>query len=111
MADTRYATFAEFWPYYLSEHGDRTNRRLHYIGSTLALLNLAAAIALLNPLYLLSALVSGYFFAWIGHFFVEKNRPATFTYPFWSLAADFRMYFLALSGRLRPHLDRAGVVA
>jgi hypothetical protein len=107
----RIPTFAEFWPYYLSEHGDTTNRRLHYVGSTLALMNAAAAIVLLNPFFLLSAAISGYFFAWIGHFIIEKNRPATFKYPFWSLFADFRMYFLALTGRLRPHLDRAGVAA
>jgi len=110
MAKT-YQTFEAFWPYYLSEHGDPTNRRLHYVGSTLALLNLFAAIALLNPWFILGALVSGYFFAWIGHFIIEKNRPATFTYPVWSLIADFRMYFLALAGRLRPHLERAGIAA
>jgi len=110
MSD-RYQSFAEFWPYYLSEHADPTNRRLHYVGSTLALMNVTAAIVLLNPFFILGALVSGYFFAWIGHFKVEHNRPATFKYPFWSLAADFRMYFLALSGRLQPHLERAGVAA
>lgn len=108
MSD-RFQTFEEFWPYYLSEHGDRTNRRLHFIGSTLALLNLGAAIVTLNPAFVLGAVVSGYFFAWVGHFIIEKNRPATFKYPLWSLRGDFKMYFLALGRALGPHLDKAGV--
>ena len=109
--ETRYQTFEEFWPYYLSEHGNTTNRRLHYVGTTLALLNLAAAIVLLNPWFLLGAPICGYFFAWIGHFGIEKNRPATFTYPRWSLMGDFRMYFLAMTGRLKPHLEQVGISA
>lgn len=99
MAD-RIATYEEFWPYYLGEHRNQTCRVLHYVGSTLALLNVVAAVVTLNPLLLISAAVSGYFFAWIGHFFIEKNRPATFTYPLWSLRADFRMYFRFVTGKL-----------
>lgn len=100
MATERIQTFAEFWPYYLGEHRNPLCRHLHFLGTTLAVVQLALAIVTLTPLFLLGALVSGYFWAWIGHFFVEKNRPATFTYPLWSLGADFKMWALMLRGKL-----------
>jgi hypothetical protein len=109
MSETRYTTFEEFWPFYLGEHRDPLNRRLHFIGTTGALGCLALSVATLNPAILALAPVFGYGFAWVGHFIVEKNRPATFTYPAWSLRGDFRMYFLMLAGKLGPHLERAGV--
>lgn len=98
--------YADFWPYYLGEHGKRATRNLHYFGTSLGLALLAAAIATGNWWLLLAGLVSGYMFAWIGHFFVEHNRPATFTYPFWSLFSDFRMYGYWLTGRLGGELER-----
>ncbi len=98
--------YADFWPYYLGEHGKRATRNLHYFGTSLGLALLAAAIATGNWWLLLVALVSGYMFAWIGHFFVEHNRPATFTYPFWSLISDFRMFGYWLTGRLGRELER-----
>ena len=102
-------SFAEFWPHYLREHSRPQTRALHYVGTSLVVG--VALFALVTGRWLLLALlpVVGYLFAWIGHFGVEKNRPATFTYPLWSLAADFRMWWLWLSGRLKPELERAGV--
>lgn len=97
----RYASFREFYPYYLSEHRDRTCRRLHVAGSTLVLLAVLLAIALRDARWLWLAPVAGYGFAWIGHFAFEKNRPATFRHPLYSLAGDWVMYWQILRGRLR----------
>lgn len=87
-----FKSFAEFYPYYLSEHADRTCRRLHFIGTTLVLLIVIATITTGNLLLLWSLPIVGYGFAWVGHFFFEKNKPATFQYPFYSLMGDFVMY-------------------
>ena len=100
-------TFSDFWPYYLREHSQPGTRTLHFIGTTGTIACLAAGAALLRPSFVGAAAVCGYSFAWVGHFFVEHNRPATFRHPFWSFAADFRMWGLAVTGRLGPHLDRA----
>lgn len=105
----RYSTFAEFWPFYLREHSRPQTRALHYVGTTLVVAMALVAI-ITGPLILLLALpVAGYFFAWIAHFGVEKNRPATFTYPLWSLMADFKMWWMWLTRRLGPELRKAGV--
>lgn len=108
MART-YTTFAEFWPFYLREHSKPRTRALHYVGTTLVVALAILALATANWWLLVALPVAGYFFAWIAHFGVEKNRPATFTYPAWSLKADFKMWWLWLTGRLGPELDRAGV--
>lgn len=102
-------SFADFWPYYLREHSQPTTRALHYAGTSLVVL--LAIAALLSGRMILFALMplAGYAFAWIAHFTVEKNRPATFKHPLWSLAADFRMWAFWLTGRLGPELERAGV--
>ncbi|MEZ5545709.1 MAG: DUF962 domain-containing protein [Lysobacteraceae bacterium] len=97
----RYASFRDFYPFYLSEHADKTCRRLHFVGSTVALACFITTIVTMNPWWLLAALFSGYAFAWIGHFFFEKNRPATFKYPFYSFAGDWVMYVDILRGRVR----------
>lgn len=85
-------TFAEFYPFYLNEHRNRTCRRLHFVGSTLVLVCLAMLLATGRPQYLLYALLCGYGFAWVGHFVFEKNKPASFKRPLYSLMGDWVMY-------------------
>ena len=99
--EKRFKTFREFYPYYLAEHGNRTCRRLHFVGSTLVLIVLATALITRRweLLWLLPLL--GYGFAWVGHYFFEHNRPATFTYPLFSLMGDWVMFRDMLIGRLR----------
>lgn len=91
-----FTTLDEFWPFYVSQHLNPINRTLHAYGTSLALLLAASALIWQAPSLAVLAVVVAYAFAWIGHFFYEKNRPATFTYPWLSLRADFRMYRLTL---------------
>jgi hypothetical protein len=96
----RYKSFSTFFPFYLKEHSNPFNRALHFIGSSLALGFLLAFISSTHWICLVGALVSGYFFAWIGHFLIEKNRPATFQYPFYSFISDWVMYWKMLTGKI-----------
>lgn len=104
-----YRTFAEFWPFYLGEHALRANRALHFVGTTLALVQIIFALATQRYWMLLTALVTGYAFAWIGHFFLEKNRPATFSYPWFSFVGDWKMWALTCTGQLSKELKRLGL--
>ena len=96
-----------FWLHYLRAHDRGGTRRLHYAGSIGALILLLLAATTRRWWPLPTAVVVGYGFAWTGHFAVERNRPATFGHPFWSLFSDFRMLALWATGRLAPHLARA----
>ena len=102
-----FTTYDEFWPYYVGEHRDPTCRRLHFVGTAIVLGVLGMAVFSSNPWWLLGAPLAGYFFAWVGHFGFEKNRPATFTYPGWSLRGDFQMFVYTLLGRMPAELARA----
>ena len=98
---SRFKSFAEFYPFYLTEHSDRTCRRLHFAGSTLSLVCLVALVITGNPWWLLGALLAGYGFAWVGHFGFEKNRPASFKRPFYSFLGDWTMYRDIWLGRVK----------
>jgi hypothetical protein len=104
-----YTTYRDFFPYYLQEHAKRETRQFHYLGSILAIGVLIFALASQNWWLLLVVPLSGYFFAWVSHAFIEKNKPATFTYPMWSLRGDYHMLWLAVTGGLGGALERAGV--
>ncbi len=105
----RYGSFAEFWPYYLREHSKPSTRAYHYAGTSLVVALAIGAAASRNWWLLLALPVAGYGFAWAGHALAERNRPATFTYPSWSLRADFKMWWLWLTGRIDGELGAAGV--
>ena len=97
----RFRSFADFYPFYLSEHSNRVCRRLHFIGTALVLAALVTAAVTGNGWWVLAAPLAGYGFAWVGHFFFEHNRPATFAHPWYSLAADFVLFRDMLVGRIR----------
>ena len=96
-----YASFRDFYPFYLREHTDRTSRRLHVSGTLLALALAVAALASRRWALLAAVPVAGYGCAWVGHLFFEKNTPATFRHPFYSLRGDLQMLYEVLTGRMR----------
>jgi hypothetical protein len=106
MSKPRMTTFAEFWPYYVKEHRDPKTRRLHFVGTAAALATVATAVVTGKKKLLPLALVAGYGPAWFSHFFIEKNRPATFQYPLFSLAADFVMFGKMLAGTMDDEVAR-----
>jgi hypothetical protein len=105
----RITTYREFWPYYLREHAKPETRAIHFLGTGLATASLIALLVTGNLWFIAVALVAGYAPAWFGHFFIEKNRPATFQYPVWSLVSDYRMAFVWLTGHLHEELGKAGL--
>ncbi len=110
MSERKYGTFEEFWPFYVSQHSKKATRTLHFIGSTLALGALAAAAVTRRPALLLGAPLAGYGFAWVSHFFVEQNKPATFTYPLWSLMGDARMWWMTANGAMDAEAARGATI-
>jgi hypothetical protein len=96
----RFKTFADFYPFYLEEHANRTSRRLHFIGTSIALALLIAALVLQIGWLVALAIVQGYAFAWVGHFFFEHNKPATFKYPRFSFIGDWRLWWEILSRKI-----------
>jgi hypothetical protein len=98
--EERFKTFSDFYLYYLKEHRNKTCRLLHVVGTTIVIALAITAIYHNIPELWILVPVAGYGFAWAGHFFFEKNKPATFKYPLWSLASDFKMYFEIISGKI-----------
>ena len=107
----RIRRYRAFWPYYVTEHSRAWTRRMHFVGTTGAVALVVAAAALGEPLLLPAALVCGYFFAWLSHLLIERNRPATFTYPLFSLAGDFHMWALMWQGRMDAEIERLAAAA
>ena len=103
----RYTTYKDFFPFYLKEHSKRNTRILHYCGTFGYLALLISLIATQNYYFLPLILVAGYGPAWIGHFFIEKNKPATFKYPLWSLIGDHHMAYLMITGKLKERINKA----
>lgn len=103
--------YAAFWPIYLGAHRRRATRAWHFAGTTLGIGLLALGAGLGDWRLVVAAPVAGYLPAWLSHFLIEGNRPATFGHPIWSLASDFRMYGLWLAGGLGAELDRCGIAA
>lgn len=101
-----YKTLREFWPFYLGEHSKPWNRVLHFVGSFLGLVWFGSAIFFMNPWFVLAGFVNGYAFAWIGHFFIEKNRPATFQYPLKSFLSDWILFYYILTGKIHRELKK-----
>jgi len=101
MEKKRFTRFSEFYPFYLSEHSDRVNRRLHFAGSTLVIALVLLALVTGQWLWLLAVPLAGYGFAWVGHFFFEKNKPATFSHPLYSFMGDWVMYKDILTGKVK----------
>lgn len=99
--ERQFDSFDRFYPYYLEEHSDRMCRRLHFVGTSLVLATVLWSVIARNPWLLLLVPLFGYGFAWIGHFVFERNRPATFQHPFYSLAGDFVMFRDMLTGRIK----------
>ena len=96
-----FSRFADFYPFYLSQHVNRTCRRLHFIGTSLGLLAFLHALSTLDFWWVLAGFAIGYAFAWVGHYFFEKNRPATFTHPLYSFMGDWVMWKDVITGRIR----------
>ncbi|MBX3204671.1 MAG: DUF962 domain-containing protein [Labilithrix sp.] len=106
MADPKIETFEQFWDFYVGEHKKKATRIFHFVGTTAAVSCFSAGLLTKRRWLLLVAPICGYGPAWISHFFIEKNKPASFKYPLWSLQADFVMWWKTLSGQMQAEVDR-----
>ena len=97
--EKRYSNFKDFYPYYLSEHSHKTTKLLHFIGTSISLYFLFNFFRTFDFIYIIFSLLSGYGFAWVSHFFIEKNKPATFKYPFYSFIGDHLMFIEIIMGK------------
>jgi len=111
MPPQEFASYEDFFTFYLHEHSDAGNRAMHAVGTLLGLATLIVAFAVGHPWYALLWPVVSYAFAWIGHFVIEGNKPATFGHPFWSLISDFRMLGLMFTGRLKARMQAGAIQA
>ncbi len=102
----RISNFAAFWPFYLGEHKHPLNRALHFAGSSLALICLLTFLLTGAIVMVPVGLICGYGCAWVGHFYIEKNKPASFSYPLWSFMADWKMWFCILTGKIQQEMKR-----
>ena len=100
-SENRFRTFADFYPFYLSEHTNRVSRRLHFVGTNISIALLVTAFVAQTWWLVAAAVIQGYAFAWVGHFFFEHNKPATFKYPLFSFFGDWRMWWEIVTGRVR----------
>ncbi|HRN93961.1 MAG TPA: DUF962 domain-containing protein [Chitinophagales bacterium] len=107
VTNKTYKSFWEFYPYYLTEHSRPATRTLHFIGTALVIFCFVGAFALSNGWLFFILPFCGYGFAWVGHFFLEKNKPATFQYPLYSLGSDFVMFWHILTGQINKRVDEA----
>jgi hypothetical protein len=110
MPPQEFTNYEDFFTFYLHEHSDSRNRAMHAVGTLLGLATLIVAFAVGHPWYALLWPVVSYAFAWIGHFLIEGNKPATFGHPFWSLISDFRMLGLMFTGRLKSRMQAGAAV-
>ena len=109
MSEKRIESFSEFWPFYVREHSEARNRKLHFIGTSLVIAVALIMLATATPWLVLCLPLAGYGFAWFGHFVIEKNKPASWTYPLWSLLADFKMFGLMCVGKMDAEVAAFGV--
>ena len=107
MADSKFHSISDFYLFYLSEHRKLSTRAMHFVGTALVIICLLYAVATQKWVLLLLIPVLGYGFAWISHAFLERNKPATFTYPFYSLGSDFIMFWDIITGRINKRLEEA----
>lgn len=108
--DKRITNYRAFWPYYVSQHRNKTNRNFHFLGTALTLFVLFETIVQLKPFLLLALPFTVYGFGWLGHYLLEKNKPVSFRYPLWSLRADFEMFFFMCAMRMDREANRMGVL-